>query len=281
MSKRSRTFQPSAARPDPEDQPASSGVSGGAAGTPVAPPAASSAGKAGPSTSRAEARRPTSAPRATAQQSFFDRYRLLIVGGAGAVVVVLGLLFFTRSTTQAYECVTFVTPPPAAPTVAPGQTPLVGFQTQDMGKDHAVQGAAIRYDYCPPASGRHYNLGGGEAPLARHFLGPDDSVLPAQWIHNLEHGFVVLLYRGDPGTEVLQQMRSIMDDAVVSEFSQAQCGPVNKVIGLRFDDLGPGVNFAAVAWDRVLLQEEFDREQLLAFANQWQDGPQTPERVCA
>ena len=26
---------------------------------------------------------------------------------------------------------------------------------------------------------------------------------------------------------------------------------------------------------------QLDREQLLAFANQWQDGPQTPERVCA
>ncbi len=280
MSKRSRSLQPSAARPDPEDQPTASGVPGEAAGTSEAQPTASVPDKATSSTSRAEARRRSSAPKASAQ-SFFERYRLFLIGGAGVVVVILGLLFVNRSTTQAYECVTFVTPPPAAPSAAPGQTPLVGFQTQDMGREHAVQGATIRYDYCPPASGRHYNLGGGQAPLPRHFLGPDDSVVPAQWIHNLEHGFVVLLYRGDPGPEVLEQLRSIMDEAVVSDFSQAQCGPINKVIGLRFDDLGPGVDFAAVAWDRVLLQQDFDRDQLLAFANQWQDGPQTPERVCA
>jgi hypothetical protein len=39
---------------------------------------------------------------------------VLIIGGAGVVVVLLGLLFFTRSSTQAYECVSFLTPPPAA-----------------------------------------------------------------------------------------------------------------------------------------------------------------------
>ena len=61
----------------------------------------------------------------------------------------------------------------------------------------------------------------------------------------------------------------------------ANCGPVNKVIVLRFDEMDPSVNFAAVAWDRVLLQEELDGDRLLTFANQWQDGPQTPERVCS
>jgi hypothetical protein len=152
----------------------------------------------------------------------------------------------------------------------------------DMGRDHAVQGATIRYDYCPPASGRHYNLGGGEAPLARRFYGPTDSVVPPQWIHNLEHGYVVLLYRGDPGTAALDELRSVMDEAVVSTWSQESgCGPINKVIAVRFDDMDPNVDFAAVAWDRVLLQQELDRDQLLAFANQWQDGAQTPERVCS
>jgi hypothetical protein len=66
----------------------------------------------------------------------------------------------------------------------------------------------------------------------------------------------------------------------VSDWSAENCGPVNKVIAVRFDDMDPSVNFAAVAWDRVLLLGELDREQMLTFANQWQDGPQTPERIC-
>ena len=49
---------------------------------------------------------------------------------------------------------------------------------------------------------------------------------------------------------------------------------VTQVIAVRFDDMDPDVNFAAVAWDRELLLKEFDKEALLTFANQWQDGPQ-------
>jgi hypothetical protein len=197
--------------------------------------------------------------------------------------VLLALVFFTRSSANAYECVTFLTPQPssAPASPAPGETPLLGTQTADMGRNHVVQGASVRYDYCPPASGNHYNLGGGVAPLARRLYGPADGILPEQWIHNLEHGYVVLLYRGDPGQAILDQLQGVMDDADVSAWSQANCGPVNKVIAVRFDDMDPAVHFAAVAWDRALLLTAFDREQLLAFANQWQDGPQTPERICS
>lgn len=289
MSKRSRTFQPSASRPDPGDRPATGGTPGDADVASAASPGSPSTAQASAgSTSRAEVRRRSTAPRTASQQSFLGRYKLFIVGGAGVVVALLALLLFNRSTTQAYQCVTFLTPPPAAasesgasPRPGPAQTPLAGFQTGDMGRDHKVLGGTIEYTYCPPAGGGHYNQGGGRGPLARRFFGPTDRVIPPEWVHNLEHGDVVVLYRDDPGPVILDQLRSIMDDAQVSDWSLANCGPVNKVLVARFDDMDPGVAFAAVAWDRVLLLKEFDRAQLLAFANQWQDGPQTPERVCS
>jgi hypothetical protein len=217
------------------------------------------------------------------------------VGGAGVVVVVLALLFLGRSSTSAYECVTFLTPPPAAaadasgapaqsptPSASPAPTALLGFQTTDLGREHVSQGTSVRYDYCPPASGRHYNLGNGLAPLARRFYGPDVAFPPQNWIHNLEHGWVVLLYKGEPSDADLEALRGVMDEAEVSDWNTTNCGVgvPNKVIGVRFDDMDPGVNFAAVAWDRALLQQDLDAAELLAFANQWQDGPQTPERIC-
>jgi hypothetical protein len=145
-----------------------------------------------------------------------------------------------------------------------------------------AQGASVRYDYCPPASGRHYNLGNGEAPLARRFYTPDIARPPQHWIHNLEHGYVVILYRGEPEPEVLDELRRVMDEASASDWNLANCGTSapNKVIVVRFDDMEPGVDFAAVSWDRALLQEQLDADELLAFAEQWQDGPATPERVC-
>lgn len=321
MSKKSRTFQPSEPRPETSDTtggtpPTPTSASAGPSATPPSPPSTSGGG------SRAEARRRSSAPKATAQQSFFDRYRVLILGGAGLVVAVVAVLFFTRPGSSAYECVTFLTPPPAtapdgsaapdpspatsgqapapsgssapsapaasgapaegaAPTPTPGPTPLLGFQTTDLGRDHAAQGASVRYDYCPPASGRHYNLA-NLAPLARRFYEPDVSYSPQNWIHNLEHGYAVILYKGDPGAEALDQLRQVMDETPTSSWSLTTCGTSspNKVIVVRFDDLAPGIEFAAVTWDRALLQEQLDAGELRAFAEQWQDGPATPERVC-
>lgn len=289
MSKRSRTFQPSDphAPPPEHDEPNTSEASAPAPSTRPAttPP---SGGSTPGASSRAEARRRGAATKPTAGRSFLARYGVFLAGGVGVVAVLLVLLFFNRSSTQAYECLAYLTPPPAASPASsaagssgPAPSPLLGFQTGDMGREHQGQGATITYAYCPPAGGGHYNLGGGRGPLARQFFGPGDKVIPPEWVHNLEHGNVVLIYRGDPGPEVLDQLRSIMDEAKVSDWSLANCGPVNKVIVVRSDDLDPGVNFAAVAWDRVLLLKEFDRDQLLGFANQWQDGPQTPERVCS
>ncbi len=71
-----------------------------------------------------------------------------------------------------------------------------------------------------------------------------------------------------------------MAEANPSAFSIANNCVDNKVIAVRFDDMDPGVNFAALAWDRELLLKEFDKAALLTFANQWQDGPQTPEAIC-
>jgi hypothetical protein len=44
--------------------------------------------------------------------------------------------------------------------------------------------------------------------------------------------------------------------------------------------MAPDVNFAALAWDRALLLKDFDKQELLDFASQWQDSVQTPERIC-
>jgi hypothetical protein len=73
-----------------------------------------------------------------------------------------------------------------------------------------------------------------------------------------------------------------MDEASPSDWNLTNCGTGvdNKVIVIRFDDMDPGVNFAAVSWDRALLQEQLDADELIAFAEQWQDGPATPERIC-
>lgn len=303
MSKKPRTFQ----QPTTGGKPAQAGdpAPPPAAGDPAppAPPAKPGPAVKSPSgaTTRSAARRQAAAGgRVSAPPSFFERYRALVIGGIAILIIVGGIYFVSQlggtSGANAYSCATLLTPGPTdpvptprpatpAPTVDPAASPApatspepqptqkLGFPTLDMGRGHEVEGTKIDYDYCPPASGSHYNIS-GRAPLTRQFYPPSTSLVPGNWIHNLEHGYVVLLYRGEPSAEIQQQLQEIMAEADVVA---TQCG-YSKVIAARFDDMDPGVNFAALAWDRELLLAEFDKEQLLTFANQWQDSPQHPER---
>jgi hypothetical protein len=142
-----------------------------------------------------------------------------------------------------------------------------------MGRSHANLGEPLRFAFCPPTSGSHYNVQ-NQAPLRRAFFGPNDSVGPGNWLHNLEHGFVVLAYRGTPDQATLDQIRTAMDTAAGTP-GAAACRYPNKVIAVRFDDMD--TPFAALAWDRALLMSEWDTAKAIAFAEQWQDSPQAPE----
>ena len=67
-----------------------------------------------------------------------------------------------------------------------------------MGNTHVAVGTVVKYTYCPPASGHHY-FASGQGPIPARPYGPNDSVIPEGWVHNLEHGGLVLLYSCDKG----------------------------------------------------------------------------------
>jgi len=319
VSKKSRTFQPpTTTGGTPPSEPTTTPVD--AAQTPAGstPPPSGSAQKpatavpvtTASATSRSAARRKAAnSGRVSAPPTFFEKYRAIIIG-AIAVILVGGAFAIVASqsstSANAYECATLLTPGPTDPIptplpatpvpsvapAAPGSSPAptaspepqptqrLGFATTDLGRTHVTTSTNVTYDYCPPASGSHYNLGVPLAPLARQFYPPSTKVGPGNWIHNLEHGYVVLLYSGEPTADVQQQLQDIMAEASPSAYVLANCGTDNKVIALRFDDMAPGVHFAALAWDRELLLDSFDKQALLTFANQWQDSPQHPEAIC-
>jgi hypothetical protein len=147
-----------------------------------------------------------------------------------------------------------------------------------MGQTHVSESTSVKYAYCPPASGQHFNVA-GKAPLPRRFYAPTDTVRPGNWIHNLEHGYVVLLYQGEPDAATQAAIAKIVDEAPGTAFTTQQCGLPNKVLAVRFDDMS--TPFAAVSWDRALLLDTFDAEALATFAAQWQESDVWPEKnVC-
>ena len=109
------------------------------------------------------------------------------VAGLAILVAIVGggLYVLTGGATADYDCTTYLTT---------DQTPI-GVETpvDDLGRTHIGKGSSVKYAYCPPASGNHWPT--PQAPIEGRVYGLDDVVLPEAYIHNLEHGQTVILYR--------------------------------------------------------------------------------------
>ena len=170
--------------------------------------------------------------------------------------------------------------PSASPSPSAEPTPRLGFTTAILGRTHVAEGSTITYGFCPPDSGNHYNqppLG----PVPAKVYGPQAELPPGEWVHNLEHGYVVLLYAcpsGTPGTgdcisaDEYALLQTFFDQAPDSGISACP----NKIVVARFDTMK--TKFAELAWGRAFLFDQFDLDTANTFVQQWMDHAAVPER---
>jgi len=218
-------------------------------------------------TKRRRSRKVTTSP--AKSEGFLQRYRGILIGAIAIVAVgFVGFVILQSTTASAYTCASLL---PASPQSATEDAERLGVVVNEDGRTHS--NSAIRYATCPPTSGDHRSDG----VLQRQFYGAGSEQPPNNWVHNLEHGYAIIAYKGDPGAEVLDQIRGAMDGAAPSDVA-LQCGFPNKVIALRFDQMAEP--FAVLAWDRALVLSSFDADLIQRAAEQFQDQPQAPERAC-
>ena len=209
-----------------------------------------------------------------------ERNRNAIIVLAGVVgVALLSVFVFFSASQPAYACSEIWTPAPT-PSPAAGATPALGYPQPQMGATHVAVGSKVTYTYCAPASGSHYNVPGTAGPIPARVYGPNDSVIPQGWIHNLEHGALVVLYQGTSTGATADgqaQLKAFYDAFPPSPVCGLQKGQLGPVIA-RFDQMS--TPFQAIVWGRVLQLQTFDQAQIMAFWNQW--GERTnPEQQCA
>jgi len=76
-------------------------------------------------------------------------------------------------------------------------------QTPSASGIHVAAGTTIHYDYNPPSSGPHY-------PTPASWGVYPTALAPGAWVHNLEHGGIVVLYQcPSTCTNVQAQMQSL------------------------------------------------------------------------
>lgn len=237
----------------------------------------SSSRRTPPPTNRTRASR---AYRPEPRASFFERNRSRLLWGLAAVALIaIASMAFLNATSPAYACST-QWEPAVTPEPAPGATPRLGYVQNDFGTEHVTLGSFVRYALCPPASGKHFNAQ-GEGPVRAGAYGADDQATPQGWIHNLEHGGLVVLYRcavGDDGCS--ESTQAAMSELYATMPNSPICNlpPSQTTVVARFDEMR--WPYAALLWGQVMPLDTFDAQLIRDFFAQ-QGERSNPEPLCA
>jgi hypothetical protein len=171
------------------------------------------------------------------------RKRMMVGGGAvliAAVLIALVVIFLPK------------------PVPAQGrQVPIEGT------RQHVAQGTVVPYRNRPPSSGDHYDQPAGYGVVQR-------DVPTGNWVHTLEHGGVVVLYRPDLCDQACQtQLQDTYNSAPSSQLFPG----TRKMLVTPYQDMDHAI--AAVAWGWVDELDSFDKERILAFYRSHVDrGPE-------
>lgn len=135
----------------------------------------------------------------------------------------------------------------------------------NQGWVHVPVDSVIAYDHNPPASGPHY-------PIWARYQEHTAAVPRGYWVHDLEHGAVVMLYRPDAGAAVIDALRA----AFLSLPADPQCPGLGRAL-LTPDPL-LDKPFSVVAANVELVCDRVDAQQIADFTTM--NRGHGPETVC-
>lgn len=134
------------------------------------------------------------------------------------------------------------------PATAQGrQIPIEGSRT------HLPAGSDVAYKNRPPSSGDHYDETAGYGVFARAFP-------TGNWVHNLEHGGIVVLYRPDLCDSACV---AVLQDTYSSAPSSQYFPGVHKMIVQPYEDMDHAIS--VVAWGWLDEMDAPDKDRILAF----------------
>ena len=136
---------------------------------------------------------------------------------------------------------------------------IVGEGFCSQGRVHVDEGSDVQWNHNPPHSGDHY-------PSWVQWGVYDEPVNRGNWVHNMEHGGVVLAYDCPDGC-----------DEELAELFEVYDARMETSIVITPDPLLEGSRFAAVSWTWVYTFDDPDVDTLLCFVDQHFDH--APESI--
>lgn len=181
-------------------------------------------------------------------------FAVLILGGAGTLYVLANPPSFLTGNSA------------AAAATAPYSVP-------DEGHNHVPDGSRTGYKHQPPSSGPHYSSAGAPRPWAPY----RDPVPAGAFVHNLEHGGVVLVYRcsGSECDDLYKKAQDLFSKLpqhlapVHPQSSSVQQVREVKFLSTPYQDMTPKI--ALLAWTEEQELNSIDAKTVLDFYNKFSE----------
>lgn len=201
---------------------------------------------------------------AAARQRARDRRNLFIIGGilgTAALVILLVALALNHASQVANQA------------QLPFQTVsgTVGTPVPDEGRNHVDPSTTPTYKSYPPASGPHYSVQ-GLAPVPWQTIA---TLQEGQYIHNLEHGGMVILYDCPSGANCTTLKNSL--ENYVKNLAPVE--PLFNEVKVVLSPYTRGMQkkVALVAWDYIEFLDGYDQAEITRFYENHVN--QAPEKI--
>lgn len=200
---------------------------------------------------------------AAARQRARDRRNLFIIGGilvvAAAVIFVVAVALNHQAQTVNASRLPFQT-----------VSTLLGQEVADEGTpSHIDPSTTWSYKFYPPTSGPHYSVA-GSAPVPWKTI---DTLVEGQYVHNLEHGGIAILYNCPSGTDCTTLKNQLSDYINKLAPVEPTYGEVKLVMTPYSEGMTKKV--ALVAWHYVEFLDAYDQNAITQFYESHVDkGPE-------
>ena len=145
----------------------------------------------------------------------------------------------------------------------------VGQLMPDEGRTHVPAGTQVPYKNYPPTSGSHYAQ--PDAPVAWQYIG---TLQPEVFVHNLEHGGIVVLYNCPGGCDdLVKQLTTYVNSIVPAEPSFGEY----KIVMSPYSQGMGSHKVAVLAWRRIEFLDGYDQAKITEFYEAHVD--QGPEHI--
>lgn len=163
--------------------------------------------------------------------------------------------------------------PPFTPLTDAGACGVTTGHFPSTSAKHLEQGTPLTHASNPPCGGDHW-------PFWTTWGAHERAVPRGNWIHNLEHGGVVFLYRC-ASRAACPDLAAKVEAVAASLPQEARCAPPirNRIVVTADPELPAGVEVAAAAWGYTLVARCLDEAALREFYRA--RVGRAPEDTCA